>query len=149
MEKIPLQPDFREFLKLLNDHEVKYLLIGGYAVGYHGYVRATADLDVWISQDEANASRLIKALKAFGFDDPDLSVDTFLEKRQVVRMGVPPIRIEIQTSISGVSFDNCYEEKVMAEWEDISVPVISLEKLKENKRASGRMKDLTDLEYLE
>lgn len=149
MEKIPLQPDFREFLKLLNDHEVKYLLIGGYAVGYHGYVRATADLDVWILQDKENASRLIEALKAFGFDDPELSVEIFLEKRQVIRMGVPPIRIEIQTSISGVSFENCYEEKEMAEWEDITVPVISLEKLKENKRSSGRMKDLTDLEHLE
>lgn len=149
MEKIPLQPDFREFLKLLNDHEVKYLLIGGYAVGYHGYVRATADLDVWIQQDEGNASRLIEALKAFGFEDPDLTVDTFLEKRQVIRMGVPPIRIEIQTSISGVFFDSCYKDKEVAEWEDITVPVISLEKLKENKRASGRMKDLTDLEHLE
>lgn len=148
MEKIPLQPDFREFLKLLNDHDVKYLLIGGYAVGFHGYVRATADLDIWISQDRDNAARLTEALKEFGFDDPNLSFETFLEKRQVIRMGVPPIRIEIQTTISGVSFKNCYKERITAEWEDITIPVISLDKLKKNKRASGRLKDLTDLERL-
>ena len=78
MMKLP--PDFREFLRLLNDHKVEYLLIGGYAVGYHGYPRATADMDIWVAVDPANARRIVAALKEFGFDTPDLSADLFLEE---------------------------------------------------------------------
>lgn len=149
MAKIPLPPDFKEFLKLLNRYNVIYLLIGGHAVGYHGYVRATADMDIWISQDRENVDRVIKVLKEFGFDAPDLTPDLLMEERKVIRMGVPPMRIEVQTSISGVTFEECYQQRVTAEWDDLTIPVISLEKLKENKRASGRLKDLADLEHLE
>jgi hypothetical protein len=136
-------------LKLLNDHNVRYLLIGGYAVGYHGYVRATADLDIWIKRSRPNSERIVKALREFGFDVDRLSADLFLEEEQVIGMGLPPIRIEVLTSITGVEFDKCYETKIKGTWDDLSVNIISLEKLKQNKRASGRYKDLNDLEHLE
>lgn len=149
MATIPLPPDFSAFLKLLSAYEVEYLLIGGYAVGYYGYVRATADMDLWVPRERANAERLVEALQAFGFGVSELKAALFLKRDQVIRMGVPPMRIEIATSISGVEFEECYPERVVAEWDDVEVSIISLEKLKVNKRASGRLKDLTDLEYLE
>jgi len=149
MATIPLPLDFSAFLKLLDAHEVRYLLIGGYAVGYYGYVRATADMDLWVPREPENAQRLVAALRDFGFDVPALKPELFLKENQIIRMGEPPMRIEISTSISGVEFETCYAERVVAEWDDVWVNVISLARLKENKRASGRLKDLTDLEYLE
>jgi len=134
---------------LLNDHEVRYLIIGGYAVGYHGYVRATADMDIWIERSDSNAKRLVKVFKEFGFDVDELNAEIFLEKEQVIRMGVPPIRIEVLTSISGIEFKESYETRVKESWEGVSINIISLENLKRNKRASGRLKDLNDLEHLE
>jgi hypothetical protein len=149
MATIPLPPDFSEFLRLLNEHEVKYLLVGGYAVGYHGYVRATADLDLWIQRDRRNAERVVKALQDFGFGVSNLDPDLFLTEERIVRMGMPPMRIEILTSISGVEFGECYRSRIVESWDDVIVNIIDLEKLKENKRASGRLKDLSDLEHLE
>ena len=148
MATINLPADFREFLKLLNANEVQYLLVGGYAVAYHGYPRATADMDIWIQVEPLNARRLVDALKKFGFNSPDLSVDLFLEEEKVVRMGVPPIRIEILTSISGVTFEECFQSRITDELDGIEVNLISLPHLKANKKASGRHKDLDDLENL-
>lgn len=148
MDMIRLPQDFRDFLKLLNFHEVEYLLIGGFAVGYHGYPRATGDMDIWIAVSPENAEKMVTVLKKFGFDDPDMNAELFLKKRQVVRMGMPPIRIEVLTDISGVIFDECYEARVTAFIDDIKVNLISSEHLKKNKKASGRIKDLHDLEYL-
>lgn len=91
----------------------------------------------------------MRALRAFGFDVPELNAALFLKEDQIIRLGVPPMRIEIATSISGVSFEVCYAERVVARWDEVEVSVISLARLKENKRASGRMKDLADLEALE
>ena len=144
----PLPPDFSAFLKSLSDHEVDYLLVGGYAVGYHGYVRATGDLDVWIRPERQNAERLVAALTEFGFGVSELDPDLFLSEDRVIRMGVPPMRIEILTSISGVEFDECYNSRIRERWRDVEVSIISLEKLKVNKRASGRLQDLVDLERL-
>ena len=148
MATVKLPHDFKEFLKLLNANGVRYLLVGGYAVAYHGYPRATADMDIWIEVDPSNASKLVAALKEFGFNSPDLSVDLFLEKEKVVRMGVPPIRIEILTSISGVTFEECFQSRITDELDGIEVNLISLPHLKANKEASGRHKDLDDLENL-
>ena len=142
-----LPPDFKEFLKLLNDHNVRYLLIGGYAVGYYGYPRATNDMDVWVALDTDNANRVTVALKAFGFDTPELSPNLFLYDN-IVRMGVPPLRIEVLTAISGVSFDECYAECLHEDFDGIPVTLISLARLRQNKQASGRHKDLDDLEHL-
>ncbi|MFV1979802.1 MAG: hypothetical protein ACC655_01500 [Rhodothermia bacterium] len=136
-------------MRLLNEHEVEYLLIGGYAVGYYGYVRATADIDLWVPREHENAELLTSALVEFGFNVPELNAELFMKEGRIVRMGVPPMRIEIQTSISGVEFESCYDERVVVEWDDLEVDVISLDRLIENKRAAGRLKDLTDLEYLE
>lgn len=145
---IVLPPDFKEFLKLLNEHNIRYLLIGGYAVGYHGYPRATNDLDIWISHDPMNAEQITSALIEFGFDTPELSKELFLEEGGIVRMGNPPIRIEIFTTIPGLKFDECFHHKIVDNIDGIKVNIINLEQLKINKKASGRHKDLDDLENL-
>jgi predicted nucleotidyltransferase len=148
MATIHLPPDFKDFLKLLNEHKVRYLLIGGYAVGYHGYPRATADMDIWTAMEPGNAKKIVAVLGEFGFDLPELSAELFLKEKQIVRMGVPPVKIEITTSISGVEFDECYKERVTDTLDGIRVNLISLKHLKVNKKASGRYKDLDDLENL-
>lgn len=133
---------------MLHSHGVKYLLIGGYAVGYHGYPRATNDLDIWIALAPENAERVVAALRAFGFDLPELSTDLFMQDESMVRMGVPPVRIELTTAISGVSFDECYAERIVDTLDGVEVNLINLRHLKINKEASGRFKDLNDLENL-
>src|SRR5215204_1917457 len=109
---IELPFDFKEFLKLLNENGVRYLLIGGYAVSYHGYPRATGDMDLWIAIHPENAERVVGALRDFGFDVPGLSVELFLKPDQIIRMGMPPVRIEITTTIAGVEFAECYAARV-------------------------------------
>jgi len=133
---------------LLNSNNVEYLLIGGYAVGIHGYIRTTNDLDIWVGVSPENAARIERVLREFGFAIAALTSDLFLAPNNVVRLGVPPIRIEVLTSISGVQFETCYAEKEMVQIEEMLVPVISLARLRENKAASGRAKDLADLENL-
>ncbi len=113
-------------MKSLNSNGVEYLLIGGYAVGVYGHIRATNYLDVWIRASSENAARLEHALDEFGFGGPKLNADIFLAQNSVVRMGVPPIRIEILTSISGVEFDSCYAERGTVRVDELTVPVISL-----------------------
>jgi hypothetical protein len=132
----------------LNAHGVEYLLVGGYAVSYHGYPRATADIDIWVAVRTENAERIVAALKEFGFDVPGVEVATFLESGKVIRMGESPIRIEVLTGISGVEFEECYQERLLDELDGVEVSIISLRHLKENKRASGRLNDLNDLEHL-
>ena len=145
---IQLPPDFKEFLKLLNSHRVEYLLVGGYAVGYHGYPRATGDMDLWVAVRQNNAEKLVVALREFGLNAPQLSADIFLQENQIIRMGVPPMRIELLTTISGVSFDRCYSGRIVDVIDDVEVHIINLEHLKQNKQASGRYKDLDDLQHL-
>jgi hypothetical protein len=132
-------------LKLLNSKRVEYLLIGGYAVGYYGYPRPTGDMDIWIGRERENAKRLVVALEEFGFAS---SFEVFLEENKVVRMGVPPFRLEILTTIDGVSFPDCYSERTHVLLDEVEVDLISLRDLKTNKKASGRLKDLSDLENL-
>jgi len=133
---------------LLNAHKVEYLLIGGYAVGYHGYPRATADMDIWVAVQPANADRVVAALKEFGFDPPELSPELFLQPWQIIRLGMPPVRIEIATTISGVDFAECYAERIEDLLDGIPANLISLKHLKINKKASGRHQDLADLDEL-
>ena len=143
-----LPHDFKEFLKLLNAHKVEYLLIGGYAVGYYGYPRATADMDIWIAMNPANADRIVAVLKEFGFNLPDLSANLFLKEKQIIRMGVPPFRIELATTISGVDFSDCFAQRVVTELDGVKTNLISLTHLKMNKKASARHQDIADLEHL-
>jgi len=140
--------DFREFLRLLHKHEVEYLVIGAYAVGYHGYPRATPDMDIWIARNSENAERIVAALKEFGFDMPEVSTEPFLQDKNSVQLGLPPICIKIFTAISGVKFDECYAERTMEIIDEVEVNFISLKHLKINKKASGSYKDLNDLENL-
>lgn len=135
-------------MKLLNLHHVEYLLIGGYAVSYHGYPRATNDLDVWVAVHPDNADRLVLVLQSFGFATPDLSNALFLQENKIICMGRPPIRIELLTAIPGVEFADCYRRRLVIELDGVPVNLIHIEDLKQNKRASGRYKDLNDLENL-
>lgn len=148
MATILLPPDFKDFLRLLNAHQVEYLVIGGYAVGYHGYPRATADMDIWIAVRRENAEKMVAALREFGFNVPELSADLFTTENKIIRLGVPPLRIKIITTISGVVFEECYAKRVADELDGVVVNLISLECLKINKQTSGRYKDLNDLENL-
>lgn len=147
MDTLELPPDFKELLSLLNKHGVEYLLIGGYAVGYHGYPRATQDMDLWIAISPDNAKRLVTALQEF-IGAVDLNPERFLEEGAIMRMGVPPMRVDITNRISGVSFSECYARRVVDTIAGVQVSMISLDDLKNNKRSSGRPKDLADLSYL-
>lgn len=146
--ELELPLDFKEFLKLLNEKNVRYLLIGGYAVGYHGYPRATNDMDVWVAVHPDNARRIVDVLKDFGFDLPELTPDLFLKENKIVRMGNPPMRLEISTGISGVEFEESYASKIVDTLDGVEVNIIDLTHLKANKKAAGRLKDLADLENL-
>jgi len=146
---MPILPqDFRVFLKLLNSKRIEYLLIGGYAVGYYGYPRATADMDIWIAISKENARKVTEAMKDFGVNTPALSEGIFLEPGKIIRMGYPPIRIEVLTEISGVNFKRCYARREEIKIDGIKIKMISLGDLLKNKKASGRHKDLNDLENL-
>ena len=140
--------DFKEFLRLLNANRVDYLLVGGYAVGLHGYPRATVDLDIWVSATAENAARVIAVLAAFGFESLSIAPRLFIDPRSIVRFGIPPFRIEIMTSIDGVDYGSCSRRAVTFDVEGVQIPVISLADLRVNKRAAGRHKDLADLENL-
>jgi hypothetical protein len=148
MDARSLTKDFKEFLQCLNAQGVEYLVIGGHAVAFHGYPRATADLDVWVAVNSSNASRIVSALEDFGFGVPELSPKLFLGEGQVIRMGVAPNRIEIQTGIDGVKFSECYPQRIAAQLDGVPVSFISSADLKLNKRASARNKDLADLDNL-
>ncbi len=148
MANVNLPPDFKEFLKLLNAHQVEYLLIGGYAVAYHGYPRATGDMDIWIATHSDNTQKIVATLKEFGFDQSGLTPELFQQVDQIIRMGVPPVRIEIATGISGVNFTECYAARVVDVLDEVEVNLIDLAHLKINKKAAGRHKDLDDLDNL-
>lgn len=144
-----LNPDFREFIQSLNDNQVRYLVVGGYAVALHGHPRYTKDIDVWIELNPENAARAIKALDQFGFGSLGLAEQDFLAPDQIIQLGYPPNRIDVLTTLPGVEFAECYPARVQVEIEGTSVDFIDLENLKRNKKASGRLQDLADLENLE
>lgn len=144
-----LSKDFKEFIELLNENEVRYLVVGGYAVAFHGYPRYTKDLDVWIELSRENANKIVLALERFGFGSLDLKADDFLESDQVIQLGYPPNRIDILTALKGIAFDVCYRARVEVEIQGLSVAFVDLESLKKNKKATGRPQDLADAENLE
>ena len=113
-----LNKDFREFIQLLNDHKVLYLIVGGYAVAFHGYPRYTKDIDIWVWLDQGNAEKLIQVLEDFGFGSLDLKTEDFLDPDQVIQLGYPPNRIDILTDLKGIEFKKCYSSKVEVEIED-------------------------------
>jgi hypothetical protein len=143
-----LSRDFSEFLIALNDHGVDYLLVGGYAVAYHGYPRATKDMDIWVAPRRANAQRLVAALHAFGVPDSQIDPAWFIDPDSIFGIGNYPYRIEIFCAIPGVTFDDCAARKVVELIEGVNVPIIGLDDLKANKRATARSQDLADLDHL-
>ena len=144
-----LNQDFKEFIQSLNDNQVRYLIIGGYAVALHGYPRYTKDIDIWIEMSLENADRLLKALAQFGFSSLDLKIEDFTVPDQVIQLGYPPNRIDLLTTPDGVDFATCYAARLELEIDGVQVAFIDLENLRLNKRASGRLQDLADLENLE
>jgi hypothetical protein len=140
-----LPPDFKEFLSLLDSNCVEYLLIGSYAVNFYAFPRTTGDIDIWVSDAPANVVRLAAALRSFGFSGADAHL---FDGHDMLRAGVPPLRLEVLTKISGVEFDDCYGRRRTEIIDGIPVAVISKEDLRINKKASGRPKDLADLEAL-
>lgn len=145
---IELPDDFSEFLRSLNSQGVRYLIVGGWAVAWHGYPRATQDLDIWIAIDAENATNTVAAIREFGFDTSNLAPELFLETSRIVRMGHPPMRIEVLTSVSGLEFDEAWAHRVKTRFGSVDVTLLDLSDLKTNKRAAGRFKDLDDLEHL-
>ena len=145
---IEFPQDFKEFLKLLNLKKIEYLVIGGYAVGYHGYPRATGDLDIWIAIDRDNASKIADALKEFGFNLSEDDKIILQTEKKIMRMGVPPMRLEILTSIDGVSFAKCFKNRVIADIDNVQVNFISKNDLLRNKLASARPQDIVDANKL-
>jgi hypothetical protein len=149
MDPTHLSDDFRDFLTCLNEAAVEYLIVGGHAVAYYGYVRPTRDMDVWIAVSPDNAERLVRAVKAFFGDElKGLAKEWFLDAENVTRFGAVPNLIEIVPTISGGNFSEAYGRKVVAEVDGQKTNLISLDDLLANKRASGRLKDLTDVEEL-
>ncbi|WP_008310868.1 DUF6036 family nucleotidyltransferase [Leptolyngbya sp. PCC 6406] len=143
-----LSQDFKEFIQSLNDNQVRYLVIGGYAVALHGYPRYTKDIDIWVEITPENADRMIQALAQFGFAALDLQPEDFLTPDQVIQLGYPPNRIDLITTPDGIDFATCYATHVEVEMEGTPVKFIDLENLRLNKQASGRLQDLADLENL-
>jgi hypothetical protein len=143
-----LNQDFKEFIQLLNDNQVNYLVIGGYAVAIHGHPRYTKDIDIWIEISEENSQKIITALTEFGFGSLGLTAQDFQEPHQIIQLGYPPNRIDLITSPDGIDFQTCYESKIEVMLDDIAVKFIDLDNLKRNKLASGRLQDLADLENL-
>lgn len=143
-----LSKDFKEFVALLNAREVEYLVVGGYAMALHGRPRNTGDLDVWVKSSPENSRRLMAVLEAFGFGAVGLTADDFLQPDGVVQLGYPPFRIDLLTGIDGVEFDDAWPNRRTFVHDGLPLHFIGLEDLKANKRASGRPRDLDDLEQL-
>ena len=146
MEK--LDSNFADFLRSLNGRAVEYVVVGGYAVGYHGFVRATGDLDIFVGGTPQNAVRIVEAFRDFGLQTAELTASVFLEPGKIVRLGIPPVRLEVMNSISGVSFEACYATRKEELIDGIRINFIDLDHLLQNKRAAGRPKDLADIDAL-
>jgi len=149
MAKVNLFPDFKELLESLNSAKVRYLVLGGYAVIHYGYRRATDDLDIWIAIDPENTERVSRALQQFGgFSASKVKPSLFQATGKVFIFGREPARVDILTSPSGVDFEPSYARRNVVIWDGVKVPLISFADLSANKRASGRAKDLADVENL-
>ena len=143
-----LQTDFKELLALFNDHRVSYVIVGGYALAFHGAPRFTGDLDIFVKPDRENATRIVAALNAFGFASLGLTAADFEIPDQVIQLGVPPVRVDLITSITGLSWEEVFASRVPSDYGNVPVYYIGREELISNKRAVGRTKDLADLEAL-
>jgi hypothetical protein len=140
------QTDYKELLALFNAHDVNYLLVGAYALAFHGAPRYTGDLDILVRPDRENGGRILRALEAFGFGSLGLTVEDFAAPDRVVQLGVPPVRVDIITSITGVSWDEADASRVAGRFGNVPVSYLGKDAFIRNKRALGRTKDLADVE---
>ena len=144
-----MSSDFKELLRIFNDHNVDYLLVGAHALAVYGHVRATKDLDVWVRPDPKNAQRVLTSLEVFGAPLGDLNSDDLSKAGTVFQIGVPPLRIDVMTEIDGVSFAEAWTDRFQSSFDGTPVFVISRRHLILNKKTSARLQDLADLERLE
>jgi len=142
------QPDFEDFLRLLEAHRVEYMIVGGYAVAFHGFPRFTKDIDVFFSDSAANLARLQEALVAFGFQPNTVPLAPLGKPDAVLAIGVEPVRIDLLNRIAGVTFAEARGQAVRGRYGDVEVTFIGKEDLLRNKRATGRHRDLGDVEEL-
>jgi len=141
-----LPKDFSEFIALLNEKNVRYLLVGGYAVAYHSRPKLTEDIDFWIEPTTDNANKMVSVMSDFGF--ASLAQEDFLKANQVIQLGYPPLRIDLLMSIAGLDFESAFSRCVIVELEGLKIPLLSVNDLIVNKKASGRKKDLFDINWL-
>jgi predicted nucleotidyltransferase len=149
MENQTLTPDYREFFEALHAHRVEYLLVGGYAVGLHGFVRNTDDIDFWVGHDSENAQRVLAAVTDFAGTAGNLTIDHFNKPESIVFIGVEPYRLDILTSIAGVEFHDCFAKADVMELDGMQVNVIDLNSLIVNKTVTGRDADKIDVDRLQ
>lgn len=144
-----IQPDFRELLVLFNEHNVEYLIVGGYALAFHGAPRFTGDLDILVRPELENAQRILKALAQFGFGSLGLGAEDFENPECVIQLGEPPVRIDLITSLTGVSWEEAFSSRVQGNYDDVLVYFLGRDVFIRNKRAIGRTKDIADIETLD
>ena len=142
------EQDFIDFIELLNQHSVEYMVVGAHALAFHGRPRHTGDLDIWIKPSKQNAAKLVIVLNDFGFGSLGLTESDFLKENYVTQLGYPPLRIDILNTISGVEFDDAYANKIEGEVDGLDVNFINVSEFIRNKEASGRQKDLSDIALL-
>jgi len=142
------EQDFIDFIELLNQHSVDYMIVGAHALAFHGRPRHTGDLDIWIKPSKLNASKLVNVLNEFGFSSLGLTETDFLQENYVTQLGYPPLRIDILNAISGVEFNEAYKNKITGDVDGLNVNFINIADFIKNKEASGRQKDLSDIASL-
>lgn len=144
-----LNSDYKDMLQVLLDNDVKFLLVGAYAMGVHGYPRATGDIDIWVEPSSDNSARVYHSMVEFGAPPHEIDETTFATPDVVFQIGVAPRRIDIITTISGVGFDDAYQQRQIVEIEGLPIPILSLGDMIRNKRATGRDEDRLDADRLE
>src|ERR1700735_2814774 len=143
-----LDKDFEDFVFLLNKHSIDYMVIGGYALAFHGKPRHTGDLDIWIDISEDNAQKMVKVISDFGMASLRIAPEDFLQKGGITQIGYPPLRIDILNEIDGVEFSEAYANMLIIDIDELKVNYIGLNDLKKNKQESGRKKEITDFSAL-
>jgi predicted nucleotidyltransferase len=144
-----LDKDFKEFIELLNAHDVQYLVIGEYAVNFHGYPRYTKNIDFWLWMTDENIEKLLQVIKSFGFGSLGLDKNDFSDADNIIQLGYEPYRIDLLTDVNGVDFQECYNRRIDGEIETVKVKFLSIDDLIVAKKNAGRLQDLADAEQLE
>lgn len=144
-----MSPDFKELLLAFNEHNVEFLIVGAHALAVHGHVRATKDLDLWVRPEQSNAQNVLQALAKFGAPVKDLMADDLTREGTIVQIGIPPVRVDVITSIDGVEFAEAWPDRLATLFGGVPAFVISRAHLIANKKTAARLQDLADVQQLE